>query len=31
VHDTLICLLKTAEDRAAISIEVVQRLAGKVA
>ena len=31
VHDTLMCLLKTAEDRAAISIEVVQRLAGKVA
>ncbi len=31
VHDTLICLLKTAEDRAAISLEVVQRLAGKVA
>ncbi len=31
VHDTLMCLLKTAEDRAAISLEVVQRLAGKVA
>jgi MoxR-like ATPase len=31
VHDTLLCLLKTAEDRSAISLEVVQRLAGKVA
>ncbi len=31
VHDTLMCLLKTAEDRSAISLEVVQRLAGKVA
>jgi MoxR-like ATPase len=31
VHDTLMCLLKTAEDRASISLEVVQRLAGKVA
>ena len=31
VHDTLLCLLKTAEDRAAVSREVVQRLADKVA
>src|SRR6516225_9623784 len=31
VHETLVCLLKTHEDRARISREVVARLLGKVA
>ncbi|OKO75885.1 MoxR family ATPase [Bradyrhizobium sp. AS23.2] len=31
VHDTLICLLKTHEDRARVTPEVTQRLLGKVA
>ena len=31
VHETLVCLLKTHEDRAQISREVVDRLLGKVA
>ncbi|MEI2384721.1 MoxR family ATPase [Breoghania sp. JC706] len=31
VHDTLICLLKTQEDQAAMSREVLDRLIGKVA
>jgi MoxR-like ATPase len=31
VHETLICLLKTHEDRARITPEVTQRLLGKVA
>ena len=31
VHETLVCLLKTHEDRARISREVVDRLLGKVA
>jgi MoxR-like ATPase len=31
VHDTLICLLKTREDRARVTPEVTQRLLGKVA
>jgi MoxR-like ATPase len=31
VHDTLICLVKTAEDRSRLSREVTQRLLGKVA
>ncbi len=31
VHDTLICLLKTHEDRSNISREVTERLLGKVA
>ena len=29
LHDSLICLLKTHEDQAAVPIEVVERLAGK--
>ena len=29
VHESLMCLLKTQEDRASVSIEVVERLAGK--
>ena len=29
LHDSLMCLLKTREDQAAVSIEVVERLAGK--
>jgi len=31
VHDTLICLIKTHEDRARLSREVTERLLGKVA
>jgi MoxR-like ATPase len=31
VHDTLICLLKTHEDRARVTPEVTQRLLGRVA
>jgi hypothetical protein len=31
VHETLICLLKTHEDRARFTPEVTQRLMGKVA
>jgi len=31
VHDTLICLIKTHEDRARLSREVIERLLGKVA
>jgi hypothetical protein len=31
VHDTLIALLKTQEDRARVTIEVAERLLGKVA
>jgi MoxR-like ATPase len=31
VHETLVCLLKTHEDRARIGREVVDRLLGKVA
>jgi len=31
VHDTLIALLKTQEDRARVTTEVAQRLLGKVA
>ena len=31
VHDTLVCLLKTHEDRARVTPEVTQRLLGKVA
>jgi MoxR-like ATPase len=31
VHDTLMCLLKTREDRARVTREVTQRLLGKVA
>jgi hypothetical protein len=31
VHETLICLLKTHEDRARVTPEVTQRLLGKVA
>ena len=31
VHDTLICLLKTHEDRVRLSREVTARLLGKVA
>ena len=31
VHDTLMCLLKTHEDRARVTREVTQRLLGKVA
>ena len=31
VHDTLICLLKTHEDRARLTRETTQRLIGKVA
>ena len=29
VHESLMCLLKTREDRAAVPLEVVERLAGK--
>ncbi len=29
LHETLMCLLKTREDREAVSLEVVERLAGK--
>ncbi|MBR0777640.1 MoxR family ATPase [Bradyrhizobium diazoefficiens] len=31
VHETLVCLLKTHEDRARVTAEVTQRLLGKVA
>jgi len=31
VHETLICLLKTHEDRARVTLEVTRRLLGKVA
>ncbi|MHC2402899.1 MoxR-like ATPase [Bradyrhizobium barranii subsp. barranii] len=31
VHETLVCLLKTHEDRARVTPEVTQRLLGKVA
>ncbi|MGH6701962.1 MAG: AAA family ATPase, partial [Bradyrhizobium sp.] len=31
VHETLMCLLKTQEDRARVTREVTQRLLGKVA
>ena len=31
VHETLICLLKTHEDRARLTREVTQRLLGRVA
>jgi hypothetical protein len=31
VHDTMICLLKTHEDRARLSREVSDRILGKVA
>ena len=31
VHETLICLLKTHEDRARLTREVTDRLLGKVA
>jgi hypothetical protein len=31
VHETLICLLKTQEDRAQLTREVTGRLLGKVA
>jgi hypothetical protein len=31
VHETLICLLKTHEDRARVTPEVTQRLLGRVA
>ncbi len=31
MHETLICLLKTHEDRARIAREVTDRLLGKVA
>jgi hypothetical protein len=31
VHETLMCLLKTQEDKARVSREVTQRLLGRVA
>ena len=31
VHETLVCLLKTQQDRAAVAAEVTERLIGKVA
>ncbi len=31
VHDTLMCLLKTREDKARFKLEVTARLLGKVA
>jgi hypothetical protein len=31
VHETLMCLLKTHEDKARMSREVTERLLGKVA
>jgi len=31
VHETLMCLLKTHEDRSRVTREVTQRLLGKVA